>query len=246
MGLFASLIFNHVKRRELVIRDRSFDQAKKGLKFKPFITVSRESGSGGKLIAKKVAKKLNFQYYNKKLIEMTSRKAKKRKALIATLDEKERGFMDDLVHSLLNPDYVSEQTFIKSLFEVVLSIARKGHCVIIGRGGNFITSQYGGLNVRVVAPFLVRAGFTAQYEKYSLYEARERVKKFDKERKEYIKQYFGKDPSNANYYDLVINTTYLSIDQAVDIVIMAFKRKFPEWRPGIHRVNKRRLRTRTS
>ena len=180
MGILDNLISNSVKRREFVNRDRSVGDKKKSLVFKPFITVSREAGSGGRVIAKKVAKKLNLLYYDKKLIEMTSNKSKKRKALISSLDEKERGFVDDLVHSLLNPDYVSEQTFIKSLFEVVLSVARKGHCVIIGRGANFITSEYGGLNVRIVAPFLVRAGYTSKYEKRSLYESRERVKKFDK------------------------------------------------------------------
>ncbi|MEA3355151.1 MAG: cytidylate kinase-like family protein [Patescibacteria group bacterium] len=230
MGILDSLIFNHVKRGELIFKDRLFSKKNKNLKFEPFITISRESGSGGKLIAKKVAKKLNFKYFDKKLIRLTAKKAKKRKALIATLDEKERNFVEDLVHSLLSPDYVSGQSFIKSLFEVVLSVARKGHCVIIGRGGNFITSQYGGLSVRIVAPFLIRAGYTAQYEKYSLYEARERVRKFDKSRKDYIRQYFGKNAGNANYYDLVINTTNLSIDQAVDIVVEAFKKKFPEWK----------------
>lgn len=233
MGILDNLISNSVKRREFVNRDRSVGDKKKSLVFKPFITVSREAGSGGRVIAKKVAKKLNLLYYDKKLIEMTSNKSKKRKALISSLDEKERGFVDDLVHSLLNPDYVSEQTFIKSLFEVVLSVARKGHCVIIGRGANFITSEYGGLNVRIVAPFLVRAGYTSKYEKRSLYESRERVKKFDKERKKYIRQYFGKNASNANYYDLVINTTYLTVDEAVDIVVAAFRAKFPEWKKGI-------------
>ena len=116
MGILHDLITNSVKRRELVTRDKSFDGVKKKMVFKPFITVSREAGSGGRLIAKKVAKKLNFKYFDKKLIEMISRKSKQRQALIATLDEKERSFMNDLVHSLLNPDYVSEQTFIKSLF----------------------------------------------------------------------------------------------------------------------------------
>lgn len=230
MGIFDNLIFTSVKRAEMVMKDKSFIGKKKKVEFKPFITISREAGSGGKVIAKKVAKKLRLVYYDKKLIEMISKKTKQIKALIAALDERERGFMDDLVHSLLNPNYVSEQTFIKSLVEVMLSVAQKGSCVIIGRGGNFITSQYGGLNVRIVAPFLVRAGYTAKCEKYSLYEARERVKKYDKQRKEYIRQYFSKDPSNANYYDVVINTNYLSVDQSVDIIVAAFRAKFPKWK----------------
>jgi len=200
------------------------------MQVRPFITVSREAGSGGKLIAEMVSKKLGFKLYHKEIIEMTAKKAKKRKALIESLDEKERGFMDDLVHSLLNPEYVSEQTFIKSLCEVVLSVARKGNCVILGRGGAHIAGQYGGLHIRIIAPFLVRAGFTAQYEGYTLYEARERVKKWDKNRKQFIRQYFGASSSSANNYDLVINTTYLSIEQAVDIIVLAFKKKYPDWK----------------
>jgi cytidylate kinase len=192
--------------------------------------VSREAGSGGKPIAKAVAKKLGFKFYDKQLINMIARKAKKRKQLINSLDEKDRGFVDDLVHSFLNPDYVPEESYIKNLCKVLLSLARKGGCVVLGRGGNFIAREYGGLHVRVVAPFLVRAGYTAQYEGYTIYKARERVRKFDKDRKEFVKQYFGKDASNANYYDLVVNTTYLSIEQARDVVIMAFKQKFPQWK----------------
>jgi cytidylate kinase len=228
MGLLDDLVSKHVKRRELLQQDKPGLGLRK-MQVRPFITVSREAGTGGRLIAQLVAKKLGFKIYHKEIIEMTAKKAKKRKALIESLDEKERGFMDDLVHSLLNPEYVSEQTFIKSLCEVILSVARKGNCVILGRGGAFITGQYGGLHVRIIAPFLVRAGFTSQYEGYTLYEARERVKKWDKNRKQFIRQYFGASSSSANNYDLVINTTYLSVEQAVDIIVLAFKKKYPDW-----------------
>ena len=213
----------------MVLQDKS-KILKRKMKVRPFITISREAGSGGKIVAGLAAKKLGFKFYHKSLIELTAKKAKQRKALIAGLDERDRSFMDDLVHSLLNPEYVSEQTYIKSLCEVILSLARKGNCIILGRGGNFITSQYGGLHVRVAAPFLIRAGYTSQYEGYTLYEAKERVKKFDKRRKQFVKQYFSHDPSNSNYYDLLINTTYLSVEQAADIVVAAFKKKYPEWR----------------
>lgn len=229
MGLLDDLIHRQVKRREMVLQDKS-NMGKRKMQNRPFITVSREAGSGGRIVAELVAKKLGFKLYHKNLIEMTAKKAKKRKALIAGLDERDRGFMDDLVHSLLNPEYVSEQTFIKSLCEVIISLARKGNCVILGRGGAHITNQYGGLHVRIAAPFLVRAGYTSQYEGYTLYEAKERVKKWDKTRKQYIKQYFGYHSGSSNYYDLVINTTYLSVEQAADIVVAAFKKKYPEWR----------------
>lgn len=230
MGFLDELIARHVKRRDILLQEPAKKSEGKKLKVKPFITISREAGSGGKLIAKSVAKKLGFHFYNKKLIDLTAKKAKMRKILIESLDERDRGFVEDLVTSVLDPSYVSEETYIKNLCQVILAVARKGNCVILGRGANFVANQYGGLHVRIAAPFLVRAGFTAQYEGYSIYDARERMKEFDRERKEFVKKCFGKDPSNANYYDLVINTTYFDIDQARDVIVEAFKKKFPDWK----------------
>ena len=77
---------------------------------------------------------------------------------------------------------------------------------------------------------MVRAGYTAQYEGYTIYEARERMKKYDHDRKEFVRQYFGKDPSNANHYDLVINTTYLQVKEATEIILHDFKQKLPDWK----------------
>jgi len=232
MGILDSLISHHVKRGEMLLSGRSEKNKGKKFKVKPFITFSREAGSGGSVIAKAVAKKMGFKFYHKNIIEMIAKKAKKRKALIASLDRKSLGFTEDIIQAMLNPDYVSKETYFKNLCKVVASVAAKGNCVILGRGANFITSGYGGLHIRVAAPFLVRAGYTAQYEGYTIYEARERMKQFDKRRKEYIQKYFGKNSSNPNYYDLVINTTNFDIEQAGDIVIDTFKKKFPDWKKG--------------
>jgi len=228
MGLLDSLITRQVKRKELLLTDVP-DSAKKRSE-RPFVTISREAGCGGGPISRLVAKKLGFKLYDKQLIELTSKKSKRRRQLIESLDEKDQGFVDDLINSMLNPDYVTEETYIKHLCQVVLSVASKGNCVILGRGSNFITSQYGGLHVRIVAPFLVRAGYAAQYENRTIYDARERVKEYDRERKDFLKKHFGKDPSNAKFYDLVVNTTYYNLEQAANIIITAFKQKFPGWK----------------
>lgn len=192
----------------------------------PHITVSREAGSGGKLIAKKLSKALNFEFYDEKLIDLVAKTVHKRRAVIAKLDESQRTILNDLVHRLLNPEYISAQTYIKSLCQVAEALAFKGGVVILGRGANFMTNSIGGLHIRVIAPFKVRVGYTVKYEKRSEKNAYFRVKKFDRERKEFVKQFFAKNPSNANYYDLVINTETLSIGKAVEIIVEAYKQKY--------------------
>lgn len=198
---------------------------KKKINKTPFVTISREAGSGGKLIAKKLAKKLKFKFYDEKLVDLVSKTANKRKKIIAKLDEKQRSFVEDFVHRLLNPEYVSAQTYIKSLCQVIEALSLKGEIVILGRGANFITDRKTGLSVRVIAPFLKRVEYTIKYEKRKKDDAIFRVKKFDEQRKEFIRQFFHKDPSNTNYYDVVVNTEILTVDQAVDIIFEAYKQK---------------------
>lgn len=193
---------------------------------KPFITVSREAGSGGKLVAKRLAKELGFKFYDDELIKLTARKANLRKKVVAKLDEKERSFLDDLLHRLLNPEYVSSQTYIKSLCQVIEALSLKGGVVILGRGGSFITSFGNGLHIRVIAPFWDRVKYTVKYEKRSMKNSIARVRKYDRERKEFVRQYFGKNPSNTDYYDLVLNTEILRVDEAVAVAAEGFRRKF--------------------
>ncbi len=195
----------------------------------PFITISREPGSGGKPVAKLVSKWLSFDYYNKKLISDLASSARKRKALVQSVDERGRNFIEDMVHSMFNPDYVSDIQYMRYLSSVILSAAIKGEVVILGRGANFVTPFNSGLHVRIQAPYLVRVERAVKHEGISRDKAIHVIKDTDTHRKQFISQYFNKDISNANYYDLVINTADMNIQDAAEHVVLALKNKFPDY-----------------
>lgn len=207
---------------------------------KPFITVSREPGSGGKPIAKLISERLGFTLYDRKIIEDVSRNVHSRKALMESIDEHGRSAIDDIIHATFNPDYVSDIRYIRSLSSVVLSTAMRGEVVILGRGANFITPFEKGLHVRVCAPYPMRVERAIKFERYTREEAIAEIRKTDAQRKEFIRHYFGKDVSNPNYYDLTINTMAMSIENAAVLVIGAFKNKFPEYARRI-RIKRDRL-----
>ena len=195
-------------------------------RFAPFITISRESGSGGKPIAEMVAKALKFELLDESLAEEVAKSAKKRKELIESVDEKSRGLVADVIQSVLNPEYISDMTYIRHVTRVILLKAHKGKVVILGRGANFMIPSGVGLRVRIQAPYNVRVKRAIKYEKIDLDRAREIIRKVDTERKEFVRQYFGKNISNANCYDLILNTEHMTMEDARDLVLMAFKRKF--------------------
>ena len=197
---------------------------------KPFITIAREPGSGGAPIAKKLAERLGFVVHDETIIDQIAESTKRRKAIIQQLDEKGRSYVNDLVHSALNPEYVDENTFIKELTRVILTFAHQGNCVILGRGSNFITPFARGLHVNIVAPYELRVHRAMEYEGYDRAKAKKVIAYHEKERREFVKKYFKQDLNSRNAYDLTINTTYLSVDEAVEVIELAFRRKFPAFK----------------
>jgi len=192
----------------------------------PFITVAREPGSGGNPIAKAVADKLGFEFVDEQIIEEIAKSVERRKAIIEEVDEKSRTMMEDIVHSILNSEYVDNEAYMTELCKIVLAYAYKGKVVILGRGANFITPFARGLHVSVTAPYAVRVKRAVDFEGFSERKAKRVIAKVEKERHDFIMQYIQRDPKKVNSYDLTLNTTYYEVDEARDVIIKAFYKKF--------------------
>lgn len=194
--------------------------------FRPVITLSREPGSGGRPIAELVAKELKYELYDEKFVEDIAKSAKRRAEFIKSIDEKTRSMITDVLQSVLNPDYVSDMTYIRHAAKVVLTKAHQGKVVFLDRGTNFMVPSQHALRVRIQAPYSIRVTRAVKYEGVDKDMAKEIIRQVDLERKNFVRQYFGRNISNANYYDLVLNTTSMTLDDARDIIILAFRRKF--------------------
>lgn len=226
------LNFLNVKDR---IASRSSELLHENSFIKPFITVAREPGSGGAPIAKRVAEKLNFEFIDEQIIDEISHSTKRRKAIIEEIDEKSRTKIADIVHSVMNIEYVDDATYVSELIRVVLTYAYKGKTVILGRGANFYTPFAKGLHVNVVAPYEVRVRRAMDFEGHTKDKAKEVISDVDKERRNFVKQYFKKDIDKNNSYDITINTTYFRVEEAADVIVEAFKRKFSRSFPMLKR-----------
>ena len=206
------------------LRDK-FSQTEESF-INPFITVAREPGSGGAPIAKAVAEKLGFEFIDDQIVEEIARSTKRRKAVIKEIDEKSRTRIEDIVHSLVNIEYLDEETYISELVRSILSYAHKGKCVILGRGANFLTPFAKGLHVSITAPYDVRVQRAMEYEGLVEDQAKKVIAAVESERNEFVKQYFRRNLSKKNVFDLTLNTHYFTVPQARDVIVSAFEQKF--------------------
>lgn len=196
-------------------------KAKKGIRV---ITVSREPGSGGNLLATRISEKLGFDLFHQQVIHEMADSAKVSDRLVETLDEKGLSVLEDWISSLVDDRHLWPDQYLQHLMKVIGTIGRYGQAVIVGRGGNFILPVGKRLSVRVIASQDTRIRNVAREFGVPFPEARKRILRTEANRRSFVRKYFYADIADPVNYDLVINTGTLHIDDAVEIASAALKR----------------------
>lgn len=195
------------------------------LRFRPWVTVSRAIGAGGSEIARGLAARLNFHVVDREIVEVLVREQHSQRALIESLDERDRSSLDVWVESLLHGHILYKGDYLRTLMSVLHSIALHGRVVIMGRGANFILQPDHGLHVRVTAPFSKRVAAVMQRLGVSRDEAERRVSQTDQEKSAFIQGYFHHSIDDPLGYDLILNMAGLENEPAVDLVEQTLRRK---------------------
>ncbi len=177
------------------------------------VTISREFGSEGAKIAKQVAEILGYSLVDKRILEGVFRRYGLTK--FGDLYESTPSFWD-----LANANNL---LIVSMLNETMEALAHRGRMVILGRGGFASLNEYADvLNVRIQAPFPVRVGRVMARENISdRRQAEERVRKDDKARQKFIKLFYNKEWDVETYFNLVVDTSTVSMEMAVEWIIEA-------------------------
>ena len=185
------------------------------------ITVSREPGSGGRVVAKKLAAKLGFEVYHQEVLHEIAKRADVSEKLLETLDEKGLTVLEDCISSLVYDRHLWPDEYLKHLVKVIGAIGEHGRAVIVGRGANFVIPPDNRFRLRIVAPQSVRIASLTRTHDVTAEDAKRRIIRTESDRRAFIRKYFNADIADPINYDLVINTGALEIDKAVSAVIAA-------------------------
>lgn len=193
----------------------------------PLITISREKGSGGRLIAHLVAKKLSSRWkvYHHEIVDEIARQAKLEKKLIKEVDEKKLPLIEKVIDDLFGTRYLTLGEYYKNLVRILTTIGQRGYAVIVGRGANFLFPE--ALKVRIICEMPQRIAWEMQYEKLSRNAAINVIEKSDQERNHFVKSLFNHDQRKAHHYDLIIRTgKHVNLTDAADLIVRMAKRRF--------------------
>jgi len=185
------------------------------------ITVSREPGSGGRIVATRLADKLGIAIFHQEVINEMAKSADVSEKLVETLDERGLSILEDWISSLVNERHLWPDRYLQHLMKVVGTIGKHGRSVVVGRGANFILPPEKRFSVRIVGPQTWRINNVAKEFDISIEDAKRRVMRTESDRRAFIRKYFNADIADPTNYDLVVNTATLKVDDAVKVISSA-------------------------
>ena len=216
---------------EQLTKWKSMTTEQKAIKAKsgPVITVSREPGTGGSEIARRLADGLKMDLVGAQIIQKIAESADISAKLIESLDEKQITRRDDWLSSLFETRHLWVDTYLHHLTKVIGTFGRQGNVVIVGRGAQYILPPEDTFRLRFIASMEIKIQNVMRDFGSSSAEAEKYVIKTDSDRRAYLRKYFNADVTDPSHYDMVINTGKLGIDGSVEAVKAAFtawKRKY--------------------
>jgi len=193
---------------------------------KKIITISREFGSGGRLIGKRLAEKLDVPYYDKEMLDRISEKSGFCKEMMEGAEmQAKNSFLYSLASAMGNgemgPESLSlnERLFLAQ-FDTIREVAEEGSCIIVGRCADYILRDIPeATNVFIYAEEQDKIKRAVEQYGVSEKEVKKLMKDTDKARANYYAYHTGQKWGEPVNYHLSLDSGYIDIDDIADLII---------------------------
>ena len=185
------------------------------------VTISREFGSGGRTVGKKLAQKLQIPCYDQEIIEKIAA---------------ESGFAEDYIRD--RSEYSPHTSWIANAFsersfsgvnnqdaiwmlqrKIILDLAAQGPCVIVGRCADYILRNVADcLRVFIHADFDKRAERIVEVYGETDVPTEKRLRDKDKRRAAYYQFYTDQKWADLANYHIVLDSGVIGIEKCIDII----------------------------
>ena len=190
------------------------------------ITISRQFGSGGRTIGKKVAEKLGIPYYDKELVDQVAKESGFSHEFIEEIGEYASvtsSFLFNIAVSahpmgLIDTMSVSDKLYVCQT-NVIRDLAAKGPCVIVGRCADFILKDRPDtLHIFIHSDMEHRAERIVRLYGQSEKTPEQRLRDKDKKRAVNYEHYTGREWGKSQNYTLTLNSGAIGVERCVDLL----------------------------
>jgi cytidylate kinase len=191
------------------------------------ITIARQFGAGGRTLGKRVAKELDYKFFDDAIIQELSQKVRVSKNTVKDMERTAGSMFSKIVSSALSRSYMErlmgkdigymdENIYVETLREIITEIAETDNVVILGRGGQYILGdRENTYHFLLVAQEADRIAFMQNFYEYSERKALQAVLNGEKRRRNLYAKFGKTDYNQPELYHSVFNMSKLSLNQAL-------------------------------
>lgn len=192
------------------------------------ITIEREYGSGGRVLGRTLSEQLGIPYYDDDIIKMSSEHSAFGEQYFRMNDEKpgRRPLLFGGAKNVMDkPSLDSNITRPENLFrfeaETIRKLADQGPCILIGRCSDFVLSSTEFeefISLFVYCDLSDKIRRVIKVDGVDTEEALRRIQSINKQRRSYYRYYTGNSWGDPSLYDLMLNTSHITISQTAELV----------------------------
>lgn len=192
------------------------------------ITIARQLGSGGSEIAQRVARRLDFHYIDRQILQQAAAALGLKERDLAPRCERVQGFWAKLLQpfaagtpaDVFSPppfQVPSDEQIVATERHILMELAAKGDCVVVGHAGfRLLRGQGRLLNIFVYAPTTFRMErILRHYGARDEAEARAMMEQADRDRERYVREVTGLLWQDARNYHVCFDAERVGLDAAV-------------------------------
>jgi len=207
------------------------------------ITISRQFGSGGEAIAEILAEATGYLLLNKKTLHRYIGEHGVPEMRLEWINESSPRDIEEFERERVS--------YIKSLRENIADLARDNHVIMLGRGGQFLfQGRKDAVHIKVVATIEARSANIQQRFNVDKATALRLISEKDAERYNYTFYFHRGDWNDPEIYDLIINTSRISLAEAAELILYFLKQreilssqKFGKIRPKIKELSEEKAKS---
>lgn len=191
------------------------------------VTISRETGAGGVTIGRLLADHLEMRtrgkagswaVFDRNLVARVLQDHALQRRLSDYMPEDSVSSFRDAFEEVIGL-HPSSWTLNHKIQMTIFRLATMGNSIIVGRGGNIITRRLKHvLHVRLIAPLEQRIKQASAFHSLTAQEAARFVRRTDRARARYVRDYFHTAVDDPLQYHLLINTGPLTYDKVARII----------------------------
>jgi cytidylate kinase len=200
----------------------------------PVITISRQAGCDARQVAENIVEILNrkaaapkWKWVDKDIIYEIAKELNTDAQRVENFYKGiELSNMSEMIMAF-SGGFISDLRVKKAIRDVVLSICKEGHIVLVGRGGVSIAHDIAdSMHVRLIAPFYWRVENVMKKKEMNIETAEEFVVDTDEKRFNLITTFLEKKSTNIDYlFDTTINRHSFSVSETADLIVSMYEKK---------------------